>query len=226
MCPLCCLSIDDQQDSPLEVKSKGKEGAIFKKSRDDANADGSVKRIKTEAGYTELDQRVGSYGHQAPIKQQQQEPKAQADPPPTRYLTVESIASHVAGHLRAIMLLTLRMISIDVAIEVSADNQSVSGGTDHGSSRAGSSQKGFDQESDTMEGVSLHEDSNLNPNDGLRLEEIPDIEENLNWNDVLPNSIGPKEDKFLQKVIISGAFQSHPGNGALRTIKVSSLFAE
>jgi len=110
--------MEDQQDSPPKEK----------RSRDDANLDASYKRSMTEAGYMELDQHIGGDCHQAPIEQQQQEPNAQTDLSPTKHLTVESIASHVAGHLRAIMLLTLRVISIDVAIDVSEDSQSVPGG--------------------------------------------------------------------------------------------------
>ncbi|KAI9652348.1 MAG: hypothetical protein M1829_001671 [Trizodia sp. TS-e1964] len=63
-CPLCCISIEAQQDSPSKEKSKG----------------------KTEAGYTELDQQVRSDSHQAPMEQQQQqEPKTQVNPPPTKH---------------------------------------------------------------------------------------------------------------------------------------------
>jgi hypothetical protein len=60
-CPLCCLSIEAQQDSLSKEKSKGKEEeSTSKKSRGDANLDRSHKRTRTEAGYTELDQHVRS----------------------------------------------------------------------------------------------------------------------------------------------------------------------
>jgi hypothetical protein len=45
------------------------------------------------------------------------------------------------------------MISIDVVIGVSADNKSVSGGTDDHSSRAASIQRSLDEESDTLEDI-------------------------------------------------------------------------
>lgn len=208
-CPLCCLSIEDQQDSPSKEKRKGKaEEPTSKKSRDDANVDRSHKRTKTEAGYTELDQHVRGDGHQAPTEQQLQEPKTKANPPPTKHLTVESIASHIAGHLQAVMALTLRMISIDGAIGVSADNQSVRGGTDDHSSRAGSTQRSLDQESD----IPMPEDGDIT-SDGPRPEEIPDSKEHFNWNNMRPDNEGSVEDEFLQGVINSGAFQSHVGEG-------------
>jgi hypothetical protein len=195
-------------------KSKDKEEeSSSKKSRSDANVNRSHKRIRTEAGYTKLDQHVQSDGHQASMEQQQQEPKTQANLHPTKHLTVESIASHVAGHLQAIMALTLRLISIDVAMGVSADNQSSSGGTDDHSSRAGSIQRSLDEESDTLEDIQMPEDGDVNPEDGPRPEEIPDSEEHFNWNNMRPDNGGTVEDDFLHRVIDSGAFQSHLGKG-------------
>jgi hypothetical protein len=63
-CPLCCLPIKAQQDSVSKEKSKDKEEeSNSKKSRSDANVNRSHKRIKTEGGYTELDQHVRSESH-------------------------------------------------------------------------------------------------------------------------------------------------------------------
>jgi hypothetical protein len=89
---------------------------------------------------------------------------------------------------------------------------------------------------DDLESVSLsnfsdlvepsHRDGDIDPNNGLLPDNIPDTEEDSNWNDVHSYSEGTVEDQFLQKVIISGAFQSHLGEGELRTMKVSFLSAE
>lgn len=212
-CPLCCLSIEDQQDSPSKERRKGKaEEPTSKKSRDDTNVDRSHKHTKIEAGYTELDQHVRDDGHQARTEQQLQEPKTKANPPPNKNPTVESIASHIAGHLQAVMALTLRMISIDVVIGVSADNQSVGGSTDNHSSRVGSIQRSLDQESDTLEDIPTFEDGDVTF-DGPRPEAIPDSEEYFNSNNMRPDNEDSVEDEFLQGVINSGAFQSHLGEG-------------
>ncbi|TAQ85758.1 hypothetical protein B7494_g5907 [Chlorociboria aeruginascens] len=213
-CPLCCLSIEAQQDSLSKEKSKGKEEeSTSKESRGDADVDRSHKRIRIEAGYTELDQHIRGDGQRAPMEQQQQKQKAQANPPATQHLTAESIASHIAGHLQAIMALTLRMISIDVPIGVSADNQSVGGGTDDHLSRAGSIQRNLDQESDIMEDIQMPEDGYVNPDDCPRPEEIPDSEEHFNWNNMRPDNEGSVVDDFLHRVIDSVAFRSHLGKG-------------
>ncbi|KAI9652609.1 MAG: hypothetical protein M1821_008356 [Bathelium mastoideum] len=183
-CPLCCLSIEDQQGPPSKEKSEGREEKLIsKKLRDDANEDRSHKRAKTKTGYTELDRPVRADDHQAPPEQRLQEPMPKANPYRTKHPTVESIASHIAGHLQAIMALTLRMISIDVAIGVSVDNQSVRGGTDNHSSREGSVQRSLDQKSDTLEDIPLPEDGDM-VYDALRLKDIPDSEEHFNWNNM------------------------------------------
>ncbi|KAM0522951.1 hypothetical protein ACHAPE_001440 [Trichoderma viride] len=137
-CLLCCLPIEAQQTPTSKEQSESsKETSTFRRSRIVADVDHSRKRIRTEVSFTESNQQVRSNSYQTPMEQQQQESKNQANSHPTEYLTVETIANHVAGHLQAIMALTLRMISRDGEIGVSADNQSEHGGADEYSSRVG-----------------------------------------------------------------------------------------
>jgi hypothetical protein len=71
-----------------------------------------------------------------------------------------------------------------------------------------------------------HRDDHIDPDNGPPPDNIADSDEDVNWNYVHSYSEGPIEDQFLEKAIISGAFQSHLGEGALRAIEVSSLSAE
>lgn len=219
ICPLCCLDMEDQQNSTIKDKTK-------KKPRDESKVHVNIKRIKTEAGHAGQDRHAVGDGHQVSTKPEQWVSRASADAPQMNHLTVESIASHIAGHLQTIMLLTLRLISIDVAMDVSADNWSASNSTDHGSSRAGSLPTDIDQESDTMEGISFNNDGNVIYNEDNFSAGIPDTKEHLNWNDVRLDTTTLVEDNFLEKVIISGAFQSHINHDTIISMKVSAVFAE
>ncbi|MCJ1461419.1 hypothetical protein MMC07_000016 [Pseudocyphellaria aurata] len=211
-CLLCCLSLEDQQDSPSKEDRKGKLGEpTSTKSRENSNVDRSRKHTKTEAVYTEMDEHIRGEGYQARTEQQLQESKTKAKPPPARNPTVESIGSHIAGHLQAVMALTLRIINIDGAIGDTADSQSVSGDTDN-SSRGGWIRRSLDQESDDSEDFPIPEDGDITF-DGPQPEAIPDSEY-FDWNNMRPDCGGSTEDEFLQDVINSGALQSHLGEGA------------
>jgi hypothetical protein len=145
----------DQQDPPSKETGQGREVLSLKKPHDEANLESSHKRIKMETSRMQTDQnrRDG-----AKMTIEQRELKTQADPSSSKPLSVEVIASHVAAHLQGIMGLTLRMISIDFIMDVSADNQSVSGDTDQHSSRVGSGWKDLEPEMDTVEDFSIHKD--------------------------------------------------------------------
>ncbi|KAL8380247.1 hypothetical protein RB599_009621 [Gaeumannomyces hyphopodioides] len=127
-CPLCCRSME--QRNPLtKEKGKARRGSSSKQPfQGDPGLEGSFKRIKTEAGHSQPDQHGD--GDPGTTAAAQHKPNAQADPSAGPLLNIEAIASHIAGHLRSIMLLTQRMIETDVAMDISADNKSVSGGTD------------------------------------------------------------------------------------------------
>lgn len=72
---------------------------------------------------------------------------AAADNSPNDPLEIEMIADHVAAYLQGAMLLTLRLISTDATMNVSADNQSACGTGEHSSTWAGSG--GHDSYRDT-----------------------------------------------------------------------------
>lgn len=112
-CHLCYRDKEDKWDaSPKKNITHEEEESGSEKSRDDADLHRGLKRTRTERGYMEVDQHVSLDRHPAAVEQQQ-ETKPQANSHPDKYPTVGSFASHVAGHLQAIMALTLRIISID-----------------------------------------------------------------------------------------------------------------
>ncbi|RSM19537.1 hypothetical protein CDV31_001697 [Fusarium ambrosium] len=130
-CPICGLSIQDQEDSPqdtINAHEKSKRNA----SDDIASSENDKKRLKTQAGDRTSALPIRGSGSQGSSS--------------TTRLAPEVIARHIAGHLRTIMLLTLRIISIDGPVEVSSDRESVSGKTDDQLSRIASSQRNLDQD--------------------------------------------------------------------------------
>ncbi|KAL8294204.1 hypothetical protein RB597_008036 [Gaeumannomyces tritici] len=127
-CPLCCLSME-QKNPATKGKGKAKRGSSSKQPfQEDPGLEGSSKRTKTEEGHSQPDQHGD--GDPGTTAAGQYKPSTQAGPSAGPLLEIEAIASHIAGHLRSIMLLTQRMIETDVALEISADNKSVPGGTD------------------------------------------------------------------------------------------------
>ncbi|KAL6859273.1 hypothetical protein J3F83DRAFT_749592 [Trichoderma novae-zelandiae] len=207
ICPLCCLSMNDGQESD--------EGDQFLKkafpnlSVQDEELGESHKRIKTEAGAKQRDEhrdtnlgsteRTPSDAHASSSRNR-------------RPLDLEAIAKHVASHLQGVMLLTLRMVALESAPEMSADDRSVSGGTDDGFSRFGSTRQLSQheaQEIETTDKLWIQEDGNMDIDDPFLADDIPNCEHDVDWRDVTPNAQGPPEtDTFLQQVIDSGAFQN------------------
>ncbi|KKZ59981.1 hypothetical protein EMCG_00823 [[Emmonsia] crescens] len=113
------------------------------------------------------------------------EPQAQAiilaDQSPINSLLGEGevMASHVAEHLQSVMLLTLRLISIDVTIEVSADSQSTAGasGTAHHLSWVSPSTGNSEQGIDNIDGDN-------DPDDDPPWEDIVPDSEYTDWHHV------------------------------------------
>jgi hypothetical protein len=139
-CPLCCFPMSDEQDhrsgkADKQIPAPGKR-------HDEASLENNQKRIKTETGHTQSGQHSGG---DPGTSSEQQGKNARAELSPSQPLSAESIARHVARHLQTIMLLTLRIISIDVEMEIPFDSNSVSARTDDHSSRVGSSWKDLDQ---------------------------------------------------------------------------------
>ncbi|PNP46426.1 hypothetical protein THARTR1_10748 [Trichoderma harzianum] len=119
------------------------------------------------------------------------------------------------------MLFSLRMISLDAAADESTDDKALSGHTDNDLSRLGSNQQLSLPETQKIEdGINelMVENESMNVDGSLVEDTIPDCEQDMNWQDFIPNSEPPPEaDTFLQQVIDSGAFQAKSQSLALET---------
>lgn len=192
-CPLCCLSIKEEEDS---LQRKEKDGDNKRNASDQtAMAESEKKRLKA---------RVGQQTTALPINE--------SDLEASSYSTVlepEVIARHIAGHLRTIMLLTLRIISIDGPVEVSSDKESVSGKTDDQLSQVASSHGDLGDTSDIW-ATSSHLEEDLA--EGYRLQDIeepaPEGDEAIAWDHIRGKEDSPIDD-FLHQAAEQGAFQSH-----------------
>jgi hypothetical protein len=152
------------------------------------------------ADHTSSDQPIRDHSHQPSVDQQHAKLEAQTTHLP-KHPTAELIDSHVAGHLQAIMALTLRMISLDVKMDVLEDDQSASDGTDNGSSRAGSIQEFTDQEVRIEIDSRLSEDDLADLSDGIDQAYVPDSEEQFNSTNICLDDISFMEDPILTTLI-------------------------
>lgn len=206
VCPLCCLSIKDEQDTD-------KEHPVLKKAFPNLSAQSeelgeSHKRIKTETGSIQPNQHEDS--NSKPAEQVAPNPQTPVYPS-QQLLNVETIGRHVAAHLQGIMLLTLRMMVLDAVQDMSKEDKGLSGGTDDGLSRFSSNQQHSRQEIQGIDAVDalLVQDDNMDLDDLLLEDTIPDCEHDIDWQDVIGNSaISPETDRFLQQMIDSGAFRT------------------
>ncbi|RSM12571.1 hypothetical protein CEP52_002371 [Fusarium oligoseptatum] len=203
-CPLCCLPIKDE-----EIYSH------HRKKNNDNKRDASKRTPMPESEKKRLKTETGQQTSTLPIGEGGPKPSS-----PSATLAPEVVARHIAGHLRTVMLLTLRIISIDGPVEVSSDKESVSGKTDDQLSRVASSRGDLGERTD-ISAASSH------PGDlaeGYRLQDledtIPEQDEIIAWPDVRgeENSL---VDDFLQQVVNQGAFQSHSGEDKNRTTETS-----
>lgn len=206
ICLLCCLPIRGEEEpssKKLDSKEWSPENAYNKESLEP-----KLKRLKTETDDTNW-AHFKTGGTETATEQQGSNIPVQSFQ--SQRLNREMIANHVAAHLQGVMLLTLRLISINDAVDFSADDQSVSGITDYDSSRVGSGQKDpmDDNMDDNMDiGESLPEGGDTD-SDNNTFEIIPDSASDC-WHDVVHHDVVPMEnDEVLRGVKISGAFQSH-----------------
>ncbi|KAM0264971.1 hypothetical protein ACHAQJ_000487 [Trichoderma viride] len=197
VCPLCCLSMRDGQDNDEEKQVL--EMTLLPK---DQELRESHKRVKTEAGPIQQTQQTevnsGAEMEQTALttgilSSQSQQP-----------LNIEAIASHVAAHLQGIMLFALRMMSLEVAPDMSADDKTLSSGTDHDSSWVGSNQQRSEHETDADSDLSEQQDDNMDLDDPSLEDDIPDCEHAMDWQDVVHNNERLSgTDTFLQEIIRS-----------------------
>lgn len=206
ICPLCCLPIRDQDDPLSKGTGKGSGESSSREPHYMENSEGSHKRSKMETGYTQSDQ---SSGDRLETITEQRDPNNTVDPCLSSPVSVEVIASHIAAHLQGVMLLTLRLISIDVAMDVSADNQSASGITDHQSSWVGSSDRGLGQEMDSIMDFSLQGGGDIDLENSPPLEAIVPDSEYIDWHGVPRCYKAPLEDNLPLEVVLSKPYNKY-----------------
>lgn len=215
-CPLCCLSMNDEQNTDRD--SQPSKETLLKVPNKGEQLTESSKRIKTETGSVQLDQHsdtdTGSSEQETPNPQI---PVSQSQ----GQLNIETIARHVAAHLQGIMLFSLRMISLDAVADKLTDDKALSGNTDNDLSRLGSNQQlSLPETQEIVNSINdlLVQNESMDVDNSLVEDTIPDCEQDMNWQDFIPNSEPPPEaDTFLQQVIDSGAFQTKNQSLALET---------
>ncbi|UKZ68424.1 uncharacterized protein TrAtP1_009460 [Trichoderma atroviride] len=210
MCPLCCLSMrdEDRQERTFKVAQPDL-------SSKDQVPEESHKRAKTETGSIQPVQHsvVGSEGE---MKESTGTQSAQN----LERVNIEAIARHVAAHLQGIMLFTLRMMSLDV-LNATADEKSLSSSTNHDSSRAGSAQQRFEEETGAIVDMLEEEADSMEVDDPLIGDTIPDCEHIDDWQDVINETQQfSGTDSFLQEVIRSGAFLNKESTGTASYIRL------
>lgn len=215
-CPLCCLSMNDEQNTDQDGQLSRKTLSKFPNKGEQLTE--SSKRIKTEAGSIQLDQHSDTDTEST--EQETPNPQKQASQSPSQ-LNIETIARHVAAHLQGIMLFSLRMISLDAVADKSTDDKALSGNTDNDLSRLGSNQQlSLPETQEIVDSINdlLVQNESMDVDNSLVEDTIPDCEQDMNWQDFIPNSEPPPEaDAFLQQVIDSGAFQTKNQSLALET---------
>ncbi|KAL4902906.1 hypothetical protein BDW74DRAFT_180205 [Aspergillus multicolor] len=160
-CPLCCFPMGDDQLHNSRRKIL----------EDNLPVTSEVKRLKTEAGYAHINRS-----------------DFDAEPPP---VDVKNAAGHVASHLQNVMLLTLRLISIQGVPDNSREYQSDSSDTDYQASWTTSGQRdlhGDRLDIGSEDHSSAHADYSLDIDELLTLEHVPDSVP-LDWTDILPSIV-------------------------------------
>lgn len=215
-CPLCCLSMNDEQNTNRD--SQLSKEPLLKVPNKGEQLTESSKRIKTETGSIQLDQHNDT--DTGPSEQETPNPQIPVSQSQGQ-LNIETIARHVAAHLQGIMLFSLRMISLDAFADKSTDDNVLSGNTDNDLSRLGSNQElSLPETQEIVDSINdlLVQNESMDVDNSLVEDTIPDCEQDMNWQDFIPNSEPlPEADSFLQQVIDSGAFQTNNQSLALET---------
>ncbi|KAJ5675983.1 hypothetical protein N7462_008880 [Penicillium macrosclerotiorum] len=195
-CPLCCFTIIDEQvpqESQRGTTRSNEQAKHYMANSDESRS----KRLKTDTSFSKMS------GETKPDIEQKIIPGKKSevtdDSVSKSKLGTEVIGSHVAAHLQNIMLLTLRLISIDGIAETSTGSDFGSPRTDYQASWVDSGARGLDQEeSDIGYDLSQHTDGNIDLDDGAQ--------SYIDWSDVPHCDETPmEEDKILQEIGLSRA---------------------
>jgi hypothetical protein len=204
-CLICCLSIEVQRGSLLEERLEGIETAVLPDDlQDDEVRDRDIKRMKKTAGHMVSDQRLHDERTSSFADRQHGNSETSS-----KQHTAVSVAKHIAGHLQAIMALTLRMISAHAAVDASEKVQSFSSGTDERLSTATSAESRSNRDFEGVRNPVLLTFTDGGPNDAADVPPVMNVDEQPRRRDLIPDNPAVELDEVLMGVIRSGAFQSH-----------------
>jgi hypothetical protein len=169
----------------------------------------SSKRIKTPGGYSPLGRYDTDDAHLTPERGQSAYPTGSfaAD------TSTEEAWKHIAGHLQSIMLLTLRLISVDVHKDALSRVESVITESDAESMLFSMSHAYSHLDNNAVHDIEspIHLPDDISVDDASstsNVSEVPDAHND--WSGIaLCDEAPPEADNFLKEVIASGAFQSH-----------------
>ncbi|KAK4192133.1 hypothetical protein QBC35DRAFT_528293 [Podospora australis] len=206
ICLFCGFSMDPRSLEPHAVRRRG--GQLnLKNLYESGSQDLIQKRLKTDDGLAQVER---PYGENLTATPNEKESNTQSKSSATEPLSVEIIASHIASHLQGVLHLTLRLILIDGKRNEDPSSGEQGSSNDPRTSRAGSSPMDLDQELNSDE-ATLHGSENSDMGDGPPLGDgIPVPNSDFNWQGISTGEVvSIEEDKFLQQVIKSGAYQGH-----------------
>ncbi|KAJ0414790.1 hypothetical protein BJY00DRAFT_18664 [Aspergillus carlsbadensis] len=204
-CPLCCFQIGEEPVSQSHVE---RNSTINQQAKHHIpTPDGfQSKRLKGEMGHSQPKNHRDSHfgGNVAPEK----EPNAGEESVPISALGSETIGSHVAAHLQTVMLLTLRLISID-STEDSTGSECESSKTDDQPSSVSLGTRNVRDELSDVEGAwSSYSDGDVDIDNGPpSLGSVPDSEP-INWNNILGRPLESTEDSHVENSDVDSSSQS------------------
>ncbi|KFA53766.1 hypothetical protein S40293_01678 [Stachybotrys chartarum IBT 40293] len=205
ICPFCCFSMKMEQET---ISRKRDADVLLQEDSSTLTIVGeNPKRIKTARGYSQLNY------HNSHILRPPQEnvPLVERTESSGSSLDYEAVSAHIAGHLQCIMLITLRILSLDINGDVPIEINTISGESQNESLLASLGQSDSELELDHAE----HSPSSFHPGEDIGLDDDyslgnidPVPEAHVDWTDIICNQeVALEDDMFLQEAIASGAFQ-------------------
>ncbi|KEY69191.1 hypothetical protein S7711_01650 [Stachybotrys chartarum IBT 7711] len=205
ICPFCCFSMKMEQET---ISRKRDADVLLQEDSSTLTIVGeNPKRIKTARGYSQLNY------HNSHILRPPQEnvPLVERTESSGSSLDYEAVSAHIAGHLQCIMLITLRILSLDINGDVPIEINTISGESQNESLLASLGQSDSELELDHAE----HSPSSFNPGEDIGLDDDYSLgnidsvpEAHVDWTDIICNQeVALEDDMFLQEAIASGAFQ-------------------
>ncbi|KAJ5613934.1 hypothetical protein N7528_007588 [Penicillium herquei] len=178
ICPLCCLQVEGQPDSLPTDASGIDEFLSSEQPYCKSIPNKRSRRINTENFYTHIDHNNDSDLEMTSTYRDSKRTSASSS---SRNTSVDTIGIHVAMHLQGIMLLTLRLISIDGAMDVLDEDQSAPGSTDNPSLSIRLGERSLSQDMHDIEDVSVNSGGEFGPDENPHSRHtVPDCE-HIDW---------------------------------------------